>query len=82
MSNPYDFSQMPNIAGAGNYAQMLQNGLSNLGKPKQQQQPQQPATPNTPNGNIFSSPFLGGGTGQNQNYVASLLKSLFGNTGS
>jgi hypothetical protein len=27
MSNPYDFVQAPNIAGAGNYAQMLFNAL-------------------------------------------------------
>jgi hypothetical protein len=69
----------PNIAGAGNYAQMLQQGLSNLGKPRQQQQQRQPGTPNTPSGNLFSTPFLGGGTGGGQtNFLQQLLASLGG----
>jgi len=46
MSNPYDFSQAPNIAGAGNYAQMLQG----LFRPPQQQRGQQTrgGTPTNP----------------------------------
>lgn len=70
----------PNIAGAGNYAQMLQQSLTNLGRQQQRQQPRPatPATPSTPAGNVFSSPFLGGGTGDGQTNYMRLLASLFG----
>jgi hypothetical protein len=85
-----DIPQAPNIAGAGNYMQALMSGLSNLGRPQQpQQRPQQPqnqqpGTPNTPSGNIFSSPFLGGGTaagGQRSNYLQQLIAALSGRSG-
>ena len=78
MSNPYDFVQAPNIAGAGNYAQMLQQGLSNLGKPAQQQKP--PANnPNQPQtNNVFNQPQQNGQVPAQNNYIGQLLKGLFG----
>jgi transcription initiation factor TFIID subunit TAF12 len=78
MSNAYDFSQAPNIAGAGNYAQML----AGLFRPQQQQQqkPQQGQQgqqggpfqqgfihgmlPKNPDGSINWAGLLGGGASQ------------------
>ena len=74
--DPYTVGQMPNIAGAGNYASMLQSAIGGLGKP-QQAKPAQPGV-QAPGVGQAQQPGTVAGPTQQQNYIQQLLKSLFG----
>lgn len=73
MSNPYDFTQAPNIAGTGNYAALLAGLFSPRPQQQQTQQQQRPPQqqgllramlPRNPDGTVNWASLLGGGTTQ------------------